>query len=403
MLVLVANVGSTSFKYKLFDMPSEEVLTEGNIERVGGGESPCAYVARNGSKVSETRAIPSFVEAISYVLSVLTDPEKGIIGSFDELGAVGFKTVHAKGYSGTQVLTAEVVDAMKEYSYVVPVHNPPYIRAIEDFARVAPTVPLVGLFETAFHQTMSDAAYTYAIPRELSQATGFRRYGFHGASHRYLTQRYAELKGISLDQVNIITCHMGGSSSLAAVKGGKSFDTSYGFSSQSGVPGSNRVGDCDCYVFPVLMLDAGLSFEEACRTLASESGLLGISGLSGEMRDLEEAAASGHERAQLAIDVFAHSVRKYLGSFVAILPEAEAVVFAGGIGERSPSIREKICRGLEHIGLSLDTDRNAACSADEMMISREDSRMSVWVIPTNEEIVVARETYRIIGKESSHG
>jgi acetate kinase len=387
MIILIANIGSTSFKFKLFEMPSERILAQGKVERVGKDDAVCSLAFQDGRATSETRPIASFVEAVDYVVSRLNSDG----GSLGDLTAIGFKVIHAKGYSGCRLLTPEVVRAMDEYSLLCPVHNPLYVRAIEDFRRALPDVPLVGLFETAFHQTMPEVSKAYSIPCELAQEHDIRRYGFHGASHRYLRDRYAQLKGSDPADVNIITCHLGGSSSITAIKNGQSYDTSFGFSTQSSIPGSTRSGDIDPYIIPLLVRDSGLGIDRICEMFAKQGGLLGISGLSGEMRDLEEAAVRGNERAQLAIDVFVHSVKKYIGSYIAILPEVEAIVLAGGIGERSPNIREKIISGLERLGLVLDAKDNASCSAEEMVISRPDSPIEVWVIPTDEEIIVARE------------
>lgn len=395
MNILVTNVGSTSLKFKLFDMPDESILASGRIERVGHDVSPCSYTVGNREKVSETRAIPSFAEGLEYVLSVLTAPERGAVDSLEQLNAIGFKVVHARGYSGAQLLTQQVMKCMREYNFILPVHNPPYIKAIEEFRRLLPKVPLVGLFETAFHQTMPEHASTYSIPYDMAQKHGIRRFGFHGASHRYLTERYAEIQSIPLEKVNIITCHLGGSSSITAVRNGTSVDTSFGMSTQSGIPGSTRPGDIDPYILPYLMKREGVSADRICELLAREGGLRGISGLSGDMRELEEAASQGNARAQLAIDVYGYQVIKYIGSYIAVLPEADALVFAGGIGERSASIRRKICNSLEHVGICLDSEKNSACAAEEQMIAQEDSRIKIWVIPTNEEIVVARETYKL--------
>lgn len=396
MLILVTNVGSTSLKYKLFEMPDERVVAAGKLDRIGEEESRCSFTRQDGQEISTTRALRTHAEGVEYFLSILTHPEHGSIGSLEQLQAVGFKVIHARGYSGTQILTPEVIQALKAYSFIIPVHNPPYIRAIEDFRKILPAVPLVGLFETAFHQTLPEAARTYGIPAEIASKHGLYRCGFHGASHGYLTGRYAELKNIPLDQVNIITCHLGGSSSLTAIKQGKSFDTSFGFSTQSGLPSATRAGDIDPYIIPYLVKSGEFTLDQVCELLAQKAGLLGVSGVSGDMRDLEAAAAQGNQRAQLAIDVYVHQVRKYIGAYIAILPETEALLFAGGIGERSVRIREKICAGLEHLGLRLEAEKNEACLAAESMIANADSPREIWVVPTDEEIIVARETYNLL-------
>jgi len=379
-------------------MPAENVLMEGKIERVGEQDSTCSFTAKGRRKVSETKAIPSFAEGLKYLLATLTQPEHGVIESLSQLDAVGFKVVHARGYSGVQMLSPEVIQAMRQYCFIFPAHNPPYIRAIEDFRKILPEVPLVGLFETTFHQSLPEVAHTYSIPYETARKFGIRRYGFHGASHRYLTERYAELINTQPEKVNIITCHLGGSSSITAVRNGKSFDTSFGFSTQSGIPGSTRAADIDPYIIPFLIKSGDFTLDQVCELLTQKAGLLGISGLSGDMRDLENAAANGNERAQLAIDIFVHQVKKYIGAYLSILPDAEAVVFAGGIGERSVQIRAKVCSNLEHLGICLDTGKNKACLADEKMIAKEDSPVKIWVIPTNEEIIVARRVYNLISE-----
>lgn len=392
MLILVTNVGSTSLKFKLFDMDGEKVLASGKIDRIGGAKSSYVYSAKGIEQRSEITA-PDYATAIKHMVSSLLHPEHGVLKSLDEIAAVGFKSVHVKGMTGTLLLDEKVMKAMEDYYFIAPAHNPPYVNAIRMFQEAMPGKPMVGVFETSFHTTMPEHAYMYSVPYEWYEKYGIRRYGFHGASHRYVSQRVAELLG--RQQYKLISCHLGGSSSLCAVKDGKSMDTSLGFSLQAGLPQGTRAGDVDCFVPLYMMKECGMSLDEVATALTKKSGLAGISGVGSDMRDIEAEAAKGNKRAQLALDMYCYSVKKYIGAYAAALGGVDAIAFAGGIGENGVALRAKILSDLEFMGVKLDPERNASGPA-ERVISADDSKVIVFVIPTNEELIVARETAKLV-------
>ncbi len=393
MKVLVANLGSTSFKYRLFDMNGERQIARGGIERIGAAESRC-FVEIGGSRREETAPVPDHAEAVRRCLAQLTDPESGCIKSAGEVSAIGFKAVHGGSVSGVQRVTSELLDAMEEMNGVAPAHNPPYIKAMRLLNEQLPEIPLVAAFETDFHQTIPARNRYYAIPYEWATEGLVRRWGFHGASHRYIAVRTAELLGRK--DLRVISCHLGGSSSLTAIRDGRSVGNSLGMSPQTGLPHNNRVGDFDPFALPVIMKRTGKSLEEVLDDLACRSGLLGLSGVGGDVRDVSEAAEKGNERAQLALEVFAGAVRQYLGAYLVELGGADAIVFTGGIGENRASFRTRVCEGLEELGIVLDAEKNAA-ARNEAPIHAESSRTQIWVIPTNEELIVARQAKELLG------
>ena len=396
MLILVTNVGSTSLKFKLYRMEDEQILASGKIDRIGGKASTFSYSAKGAAFTWEVVA-GNYSEAIRLMVEALTSEEAGVISSLSEVEAVGFKTVHAKNISGSVLLDECVIKAMEDYNDVAPAHNPPYVTAIRMFQEAMPGKPLVGVFETSFHQSMPDYAFMYSVPYSWYEQYGVRRFGFHGASHRYVSERISSLLGT--DQVRLVSCHLGGSSSLCAVYNGKSVDTSMGFSPQAGPLQGTRCGDIDWFAALHVIKEAGISLDDAARQLVKEGGLKGISGVSSEMRDVEAAAAQGNDRARLAIDMFCYAIKKYIGAYAAALRGLDVVAFAGGIGENSTNIREKILGGLEFMGIELDKARNTSGSA-ERLISADTSKVKVFVVPTNEEIIVARETAKVIGRSS---
>jgi acetate kinase len=392
MKVLICNIGSTSLKYQLFSMPEETVLAKGRIERVGSPSSPLQHWTANGAVEKET-PMPTYKDAVQTALSLLTDSQLGCLEQLEEISGVGFKTVHAGDVKGSARLTEEVLAKMEEYTPVVPAHNPPYLRAIRIFQELLPSVPLVGVFEPHFHVTMPEYAAIYGIPYEWTTQFGIRRYGFHGASHHYVSERVPQLLGVPPDSLKIISCHLGGSSSICAIDGGKSVDTSMGFSAQSGLFMARRAGDFDVFAIPFLQ-SKGLTQEEIFDGLSRNGGLLGVSGVSEDMRDLEEAAAQGNARARLAIDAFVYGVKKYIGSYVAVLNGLDVLAFTGGMGERGVNVRARICRDLDYLGIRLDDARNADCCGKEGLISPPEARVKVMVILANEEMIVAREVAR---------
>ena len=392
MKILVANVGSTSFKYKLFEMAGENILAEGRIERIGEAQSPCAHRIGNDSS-DGLQAIPDYPSAISDVMSRLAGA--GIITESAGLDAVGFKTVHVRAEPGAYLLDEQILGRMADYNDLAPAHNPPYIQAIRIFRELYPELPLVGLFEPAFHATVPDYAYIYSVPYAWFEKHGVRKYGFHGASHRYVSERVPEMLNRPAEGLRIISCHLGGSSSLCAIKDGQSIDTSMGFSAQDGIINSTRNGSIDPFIIPFVMDREGLSTADIRRILTTESGLLGISGISGDMRDLEEAAEAGDDRARLSIEAFCYGVKKKIGAYTAALGGLDALAFAGGIGERGAAVRDRICRGLDCLGIRLDSARNLSGQA-EGTISTESSPVQVLIVQTDEERVVARATAQLL-------
>ncbi len=395
MKILVANLGSTSFKYRLFDMTDERQLARGGTERIGAAESR-SFVEVGGRRHEFAGPAPDHAEAVRQCLAQLTDPQHGCLAHASEVAAIGFKAVHAGAVSGVQRVTPELLSAMERMARVAPAHNPPYIKAMRLLHEKLPEIPLVAAFETGFHQTIPDRNRYYAVPYEWAQQHHVLRWGFHGASHRYIAERTAQLLGRT--NLRIISCHLGGSSSLCAIRDGQSQANSLGMSPQSGIPHNNRVGDFDLFALPVLLAATGRSLEELLADLASASGLLGLSGLSGDVRDLEQAAAAGNSRAKLALDVFVGSVRQYLGAYLVELGGADALVFTGGIGENGAAIRAAVCHGLEELGIVLDAAANAAARG-EAAIHSPATRTQVWVIPTNEELVVARQAWQLLQQD----
>lgn len=382
--ILVANIGSTSFKFRLIEMPTERVLAKGGVERIGSPESTYKFQIDQAPAESGTAPLPDHGAAIALV-------EK-FLGGFDELAAVGFKPVMARGISGTQLLDEKVLLAMEEINTLLPAHNPPYIAAVRSFAKSHPDLPCIGTFETAFYDDLPVENTRFPIPREWETKYGIRRYGFHGASHRFVSQRCAELRGT--DQLRIISCHLGGSSSIAAVRNGQAINSSWGMTPQSGLPQNNRVGDFDVFALIYLARDLGLGIDAVEKSLISHSGLKGLSGLAnGDIRDLWTAAESGHDDAKIALKVFVASIRKYLGQFLVELNGADVLIFTAGIGENDWEIREQVCAELDFCGLQLDLQKNRQTRATETVISTPQSTIEVRVIPTNEEIIIARNAW----------
>lgn len=389
MKILVANLGSTSFKYRLYDMgdPNEALLARGAVERIGSDSAKVRIQTPKG-EVEQVLPILDHGAAVQLCLDQLVAPEIGVIESADEVSAIGFKAVHARNLTGVARVNDGVLDAMEVYAGVAPGHNPPYTKAMRALAQKFPNIPLVAAFETGFHRSIPESLQRYAVPEEWVKQCGVRRYGFHGASHRYIAGRMAELLGRT--DGKIISLHLGGSSSVCAIKDGKSFATSMGMSPQSGLPQNNRVGDFDIFAVPAVMRELNLSIEEILDTLANRAGLLGLSGAGNDTRDIEAAADQGQPRAQLALDVFIASIRHYLGAYLLELGGADAIVFTGGIGENSTRIRAGVLKDLGWFGIEVDEEENASAKG-ESRISTPGSRVQIWTVPTNEEIVVARQ------------
>ncbi len=389
MKVLVANLGSTSFKYRLFDLSTESQLARGGIDRIGQASSACTVEI--GSHRAETQQnIPDHAAAVGICLQQLTDPQHGCLKSVDEVAGIGFKAVFAGSLSGVRIVNEELLAKMEALSDIAPAHNPPYVRAMRQLQQAFPQIPLVAALETGFHETIPFEHRAYAVPYEWYTQHEIRRWGFHGASHRFIAGRIAEITGRS--DLKVISCHLGGSASVCAIRNGQSIAASMGMSPQGGLPNNNRVGDFDAYAIPVIMKATGMTFEQVLTEMSSKGGLLGISGLSGDCRDLEEAAAKGHERAEKALKLFEASIRFYVGAYMALLGGTDVIVFTGGIGENSERIRTNVCREMEWAGLEICPQRNSGRVRGEARLTKDESRVQVWVVPTNEELVVARQT-----------
>jgi acetate kinase len=385
MKVLVANLGSTSFKYRLFDMTDERVLARGGVERIGSEQAKC-FVEIGGHRTESTIAAKDHAVAVRLCLQQLT--EHNVLTDPEELAAIGFKAVHAHNMTGVQRVNEKVLAAMEEYNDVAPAHNPPYVKAMRLLANELPEIPLVAAFETGFHETIAPAQRLYAVPLEWAEAYGIKRWGFHGASHRYIAERTAKL--LNNPKARIISCHLGGSSSLCAIADGKSMATSMGMSPQTGLPQNNRVGDFDPFALPVLARATGKSLAEILEDLANCSGLLGLSNRANDLRDIEAAADMGEPRARLALDMYVASLRHFLGAYLLLLGGTDAIVFTGGIGENSVSMRERICKNLDWFDIMLDPNANRTRKG-EARIDSPRSRVQLWIMPTNEEIIVARQ------------
>ena len=392
MFVFVLNCGSSSFKYQLLDMSNEHRVAVGLVERIGMKDSVLAYEPANGEKTKETSDIADHEVAIKMVLNKLIDPKIGVIKTLSDIAAIGHRVVHGgEKFSGSVLITEAVIAALKENIPLAPLHNPPNITGIEAMQKALPGVPNVGVFDTSFHATMPPESYLYALPYEWYEQFHVRRYGFHGTSHRFVSERAAQMLGIAKDQFNCITCHMGNGSSFTAVKGGKSFDTSMGMTPLEGMVMGTRCGDVDAGIPSYLAANVNMSFADIDNALNKKSGLLGISGVSSDMRDLHKAASEGNTRAALAIDVLCHRAIKYIGAYAIELGRVDAIVFTGGIGENDIPFRASVVERLTALGIKLDASANNV-RGQEALISTADSKIKVMVVPTNEELVIARDT-----------
>ena len=395
MLILSCNAGSTSLKFKLYDMPAERMLAEARIERVGSTDDAIFRYGNPQKNITvrkEGQNIPDYTAGIKMFLSALLDGEQGAISRIEEVQSVCFKTVLAKGFYNVHILSDEVMAGLDEYMDLAPTHNGPYIKCINEFKALLPGVTMVGVFETAFHQSIPVERTLYGIPYAWAEQYGIRRMGYHGASHGYIANRMSALYG---KKHRVISCHLGGSGSLCAILDRKSVNTSFGISLHTGIMHAARVGDVDTSIVPFL-LGRGLSLDEITKGLTKQGGLLGISGVSEDLRYVEEAATQGNERAALAIDVYCAHIIHYIGAFYASLGGLDCLAFAGGIGENSDIVRGKVCAALAHMGVALDAEKAAGKKADEQDISAAASAVRVWVIPTNEEVQIARQTWEFL-------
>jgi len=391
MNVLVPNLGSTSLKYQLLDMTTERVVARGKIERIGSADAIVAATSGSGDVSETTTAVPDHRAAVQLLRDHLQ--REGHVA----IDAVGFKAViGGPRYRGTFLVDDDLLAAMREFLPVAPVHNAVYISAMEIFREVLPGVPMVAVFEPGFHATMPDRAAVYGVPYEWFETHGVRRYGFHGSSHRYVSGRMPELVDRPAADLRIVSCHLGGSSSICAIDRGQSVDCSFGFSPQSGVDHAARSGELDPFAVFYIMEKLGLTETQVREQLTKKGGLFGISGVSSDLRDIEAAADQGDARAALAVEVLAYEVKKYIGAYAAAMGGLDAVAFAGGIGENSSRVRQLVCQGLEFLGVSLDATANAQRQPNDRLISTAGSRVAVGIVFTNEEIVVARESVKLL-------
>ncbi|MHB1392029.1 MAG: acetate/propionate family kinase [Clostridia bacterium] len=398
MKILVINCGSSSLKYQLIDMQDEEVIAKGLAERIGIEGSVLKHQPKDSNKITIERPMPTHKEALQTLVDALTDKSYGVIKDMGEIAAVGHRVVHAgEKFAYSVMLNEDVMNALKECIEVAPLHNPPNIMGIEACRDIMPNVPMVGVFDTAFHQTMPKEAYIYAIPYELYEKYKIRRYGFHGTSHKYVSEKAAEMLGKPLEELKLITCHLGNGASIAAVKHGKSVETSMGFTPLEGLAMGTRSGDIDPAIIKYLAEKENISIVKIDEMLNKKSGVLGLSGVSSDFRDIEDAADNGNERAKLALDVFVHKVKKYIGAYAAVMNGADAIIFTAGLGENSDYIRREVCKDMSFLGIELDEEKNHVRSK-EVDLSKAGSRVKVLLVPTNEELMIARDTKKIISK-----
>lgn len=398
MKILVINCGSSSLKFQVMDMENESVIGKGLVERIGidGSNLVLKVEGRDDYKIEEP--MKDHKEAIKHVFDALTDKDHGVLESLEEINGIGHRVVHGGDKIADPVIVDDSVkEAINEFTKFAPLHNPGNLQGIEACEEVLPGVTNVAIFDTAFHQTMPAETYMYAIPYELYEKHGLRKYGFHGTSHRFITHRLAEILDKDVNELNYINCHLGNGASLCAIKNGKSYDTTMGLTPLEGLIMGTRSGDIDPTVVEFLVKEEGMTAEEVNKIFNKESGVLGISGISSDFRDLEEAAENdGNERAKLALDAYVVRVKKYLGAYLAELDKVDAIVFTAGIGENSGYMRDRICSGLEHLGIKIDAERND--TREEALVSSDDSKILVYSIPTDEELMIARDTKDLVSK-----
>ncbi len=399
MKILVLNCGSSSIKYKLFDMGRKEVIAQGGIEKIGLQGSFLKLTLPNGEKKVLEKDIPEYTVGVEFILNTLIHPEYGAIKSLDQITAVGHRIVHGgEKFSESVLLTKEVLDAFTACNDLAPLHNHANLKGVNAISAILPTIPQIGVFDTAFHQTMPDYAYLYAVPYELYEKYGVRRYGFHGTSHRYVSHRVCEFLGVKPEGKKIITCHIGNGSSISAIKDGKCVDTSMGLTPLEGLIMGTRSGDIDAGAVTFIMEKEHLTTTGVSDLLNKQSGVLGISGVSSDMRELEAAVAAGNKKAILAEEMYFYRIKKYIGTYAAVLGGVDIIVFTGGVGENQTSCRSGVCAGLEFLGVKIDAEKNKV-RGEELVISTNDSPVKVVVIPTDEELVIASDTMAILTKK----
>ncbi|MBN1823291.1 MAG: acetate kinase [Endomicrobiales bacterium] len=397
MKILVVNCGSSSVKYTFFDVNGEKKLASGIVECIGLPEAYFKHRVSGEEEVKESCKVQNHMEAVDLILKNLIDPEIGLIKHTDEISAVGHRVVHGGDkFTDSVVVDANVMEGLKECIPIAPLHNPHHYAGIEAILKLLPDVKQVLVFDTAFHQTIPDFAYIYAIPYSLYEKYHIRRYGFHGTSHKYVAQRAAKLLGKPLKDTNLITCHLGNGCSITAIKSGKSIDTSMGFTPLEGLVMGTRSGDIDPAIIVHLLTHEKITADSLNSLLNKKSGLAGVSGISADMRTLLTASAEGNQKAKLAIEIYCYRIKKYIASYMGVLEGTDAVVFTAGVGENSPTIRSKSCQGLDSLGIKIDEEANRKVGSEDRTISSGDSGVRILVIPTNEELMIARETHRVL-------
>lgn len=397
MKILVLNCGSSSIKYALYNMDDNSVMTSGGAERVGLDGAFVKVKLANGEKKQIMHDIPEHTEGVKFIFSLLTDPEIGVIKSLDEIDAVGHRMVHGgEKFAESVLITPEVIEAFKACSDLAPLHNPANLKGVDAVSELMPVLPQVGVFDTAFHQTMPARAYLYAVPYELYEKYGVRRYGFHGTSHRYVSARALEFLGKPVEGSKVITAHIGNGGSLAAVVDGKCIDTTMGLTPLEGVMMGTRSGDIDAGAVSFIQKKLNLDADGISDLLNKKSGISGLSGLSSDMRDIENAANAGNERAIVAQDSYFYRVKKYIGAYAAAMEGVDVIVFTAGVGENQTKMREEVCKGLEFMGVKVDVAKNATIRGEEAIISTPDSKVTVVVIPTDEELMIASDTMALV-------
>ena len=397
MKILVLNCGSSSIKYALYDMDSKTVMTSGGAERVGLDGAFVKVKLANGDKRQIMHDIPEHTEGVKFIFSLLTDPEIGVIQDLKEIDAVGHRMVHGgEKFNKSVVLNDEVLKVFEECNDLAPLHNPANLKGVKAVQELMPGLPQVGVFDTAFHQTMPDYAYMYAVPYELYEKYGVRRYGFHGTSHRYVSQRVCDFLGVKAEDKKVITCHIGNGGSVAAVDGGKCVDTTMGLTPLEGVMMGTRSGDIDGGAVAFIQKKLGLDADGISDLLNKKSGVLGISGISSDMREIDAAAESGDPKAVLALAMYNYRIKKYVGAYAAAMGGVDIVVFTAGVGENQSSMRAEVCRNMEWMGIKLDEEKNKTVRGVEAVISTPDSKVTVVVIPTDEELMIASDTMALL-------
>lgn len=397
MKILVLNCGSSSIKYALYNMDDKSVMTSGGAERVGLDGAFVKVKLPNGEKKQIMHDIPEHTEGVKFIFSLLTDPEIGVIKDLKEIDAVGHRMVHGgEKFNKSVLLTDEVLKAFEACIDLAPLHNPANLKGVKAVSELMPGLPQVGVFDTAFHQTMPAHSYLYAIPYELYEKYGVRRYGFHGTSHRYVSKRVCEFLGVNPADKKIITCHIGNGGSVAAVDGGKCVDTSMGLTPLEGLMMGTRSGDIDGGAITFLEKKLGLDADGMSNLLNKKSGVLGISGISSDMREIDTAVEQGNERAKIALDMYNYRIKKYVGAYAAAMGGCDIIVFTAGVGENQYSMREQVCAGMEYMGVKLDVEKNKTVRGEEAVISTPDSKVTVCVIPTDEELMIATDTMNLL-------